>query len=63
MIVAKANASIQPKPVQLAPVKAYRDVWVTPHEQDPFTVSMQEKIVLLPRVCNEIKKKSARAER
>src|ERR1035438_5671550 len=29
VIVAKANASIQPKPVQLAPVKAYRDVWVT----------------------------------
>jgi len=54
VIVAKANASIQPKPVQLAPVKAYRDVWVTPHEKDPFTVSMQEKIDLLQRVCNEI---------
>src|SRR5450631_1523397 len=56
VIVAKANASIQPKPVQLAPVKAYRDVWVTPHEKDPFKVSMQEKIDLLQRVCNEIKK-------
>ena len=55
-IVAKANASIQPKPVQLAPVKAYRDVWVTPHEKDPFSVSMQEKIDLLQRVCTEIKK-------
>jgi TldD protein len=56
VIVAKANASIQPKPVQLAPVKAYREVWVTPHEKNPFTVSMQEKIDLLQRVCNEIKK-------
>jgi TldD protein len=55
-IVAKANASIQPKPVQLAPVKAYRDVWVTPHEKDPFQVSMEEKIDLLQRVCAEIKK-------
>src|ERR1700723_2451246 len=56
VIVARANASIQPKPVQLAPVKAYRDVWVTPHEKDPFKVSMREKIDLLQRVCNEIKK-------
>ena len=42
--------------MQLAAVKAYRDVWVTPHEKDPFTVSMQEKLDLLQRVCNEIKK-------
>ena len=27
VIIAKANATIQPKPVQLAPVKAYRDRW------------------------------------
>ena len=40
VIIAKANATIQPKPVQLAPVKAYRDRWVTPHEKDPFDVSM-----------------------
>ena len=61
MIVAKANASIQPKPVQLAPVKAYRDVWVTPHEKDPFAVSMQEKIDLLQRVLRRgSQEKSAR---
>src|ERR1700676_425913 len=54
--VPNANASLHPKPVQPAPVKAYRDVWVTPHEKDPFNVSMQEKIDLLQRVCSEIKK-------
>src|SRR5271166_3721207 len=41
VIIAKANASIQPKPVQLAPVKAYRDRWVTPHDKNPLDVSMQ----------------------
>src|ERR1043166_1650111 len=40
VIIAKANAAIQPKPVQLAPVKAYRDVWVTPHDKDPLEVPM-----------------------
>src|ERR1700754_4336115 len=34
VIVAKANSTIQPKPVQLAPVKAYRDRWATPHDKD-----------------------------
>ena len=50
VIIAKANASIQPKPVQLAPVKAYRDRWVTPHDKDPFDVPMAEKLDLLRRV-------------
>ena len=54
-IIAKANASIQPRPVRLAPVKAYRDRWVTPHEIDPFAVSMEEKIDLLQRVAAEAK--------
>lgn len=56
VIIAKANASIQPKPVQLAPVKAYRDRWVTPHEKDPLLVPMAEKIDLLSRVTAEVKK-------
>ena len=55
-IIAKANASIQPKPVRLAPVKAYRDRWVTPHEKDPLTVPMAEKIDLLRRVTDVVKK-------
>ena len=56
VIIAKANATIQPKPVQLAPVKAYRDRWETPHERDPFAVPMAEKLELLRRVSEEAKK-------
>ncbi|HEV8144889.1 MAG TPA: TldD/PmbA family protein [Bryobacteraceae bacterium] len=55
-IIAKANAAIQPKPVQLAPVKAYRDVWVTPHDKNPLDVPMAEKLDLLRRVTEEVKK-------
>jgi predicted Zn-dependent protease len=33
VIIARANATIQPKPVMLAPVKAYRDRWETPHDR------------------------------
>lgn len=56
VIIAKANASIQPTPVRLAPVKAYRDRWVTPHDQDPLNIPMAEKIELLGRVSAEVKK-------
>ena len=56
VIIAKANATIQPKPLQLAPVKAYRDRWVTPHEKDPLDVPMAEKIELLRKVTAEVKK-------
>src|SRR5438132_1154563 len=55
-IIARANASIQPKPVQLAPVKAYRDRWETPHDKDPFAIPMAEKLDLLRRVSEEAKK-------
>jgi len=58
VIIAKANAAIQPKPVQLAPVKAYRDRWVTPHDKDPFDVAMSEKLELLRTVTEEVKKNS-----
>ena len=55
-VIAKANATIQPKPIQLAPVKAYRDRWETPHEKDPFAVSIEEKLELLRSSSEEIKK-------
>jgi len=55
-IIAKANASIQSRPIQLAPVKAYKDRWVTPHDKDPFDVSMAEKLDLLERVAGQAKK-------
>ena len=56
VIIAKANASIQPKPVRLAPVKAYRDRWVTPHDKDPLMIPMAEKIDLLGQVTDAIRK-------
>ncbi len=56
MIIGKANATIQPRPVKLAAVKAYRDRWITPHEKDPLMVSMAEKLDLLTRVTTEVKK-------
>jgi TldD protein len=56
VIIAKANASIQPKPVVLAPVKPYRDRWQTPHEKDPFAVPMAEKLDLMRRASEEAKK-------
>jgi TldD protein len=55
-IIAKANATIQPKPIELAPVKAYRDRWETPHEKDPFEVPMAEKLEILRRATAEVKK-------
>jgi TldD protein len=56
VIIAKANSSIQSRPVTLAPVKAYRDRWQTPHEKDPFAVTMEEKIDLLRRSAEAVKK-------
>jgi TldD protein len=56
VIIAKANAGIQPSPIVLAPVKAYRDRWETPHEKDPFAVPVAEKLELLRRTTEEVKK-------
>jgi TldD protein len=55
-IIAKANATIQPRPIELAPVKAYRTRWETPHEKDPFAVPVPEKLDLLRNAAEEIKK-------
>jgi len=54
--VAKANSVLQVKPVELAPVPAYRTRWVTPHEKDPFTVPLAEKLELVRAAANEVKK-------
>ncbi len=48
--IAKANSALKQKPVQLAPVPAYRDKYVTPHTKDPFEVSIQEQIAFLQRI-------------
>ena len=45
--VAKANAAAQAKPVQLAPVKVYRDRWASKFDKDPFAIAMDEKLELI----------------
>ncbi len=56
VIVARANSVLQDKPVQLAPVKAFRDYWKTAHERDPFAVSIEEKLELIRAAAAEAKK-------
>ena len=56
ILIAKANATVQPKRIQLAPVKAYTDRWETPHEKDPFEVTVAEKLDLLRNAAEEVKK-------
>jgi TldD protein len=41
--------------VQLAPVRAYRDRWQTPHEKNPFDVSIEEKLAILRSAAGEAK--------
>ena len=48
--IARANAALQKKPVQLAPVAAYQDKWATPFKKDPFNVPIQDKLALLSAV-------------
>jgi TldD protein len=54
--VARANSALMSKPVELAPVQAYHDRWQTPHERDPFSVPIQEKLELIRTAGNEVKK-------
>ncbi len=56
VIVAKANAAVQLRPVRLAATPHYRDRWTTPFEKDPFDVPMTEKLDLMRRVTEQIKK-------
>ena len=54
--VAKANASAQATPIQLAPVKAYTDRWTSAYDKDPFAVSVDEKLELMHSATLTIKK-------
>jgi TldD protein len=54
--IAKANAALQKRPVQLAPVQAYKDRYQTPHKQDPFEVSIQDQIGFLQGVHDTARK-------
>lgn len=54
--VARANSALQAKPVELAPVPAYRTRWTTPHDKDPFAVPLGEKLELIRSASAEAKK-------
>jgi len=54
--VAKANSALQAQPVKLAPTKSYVDRWTSPHDKDPFAVSIDEKLELLHNATVTIKK-------
>jgi TldD protein len=52
--VAKANDAIAPVETELAPVDAFPEgSWMTPHEIDPFDVTIEEKADLLLRTNAE----------
>ncbi len=52
--IAKGSRLSQQTRVQLAPVKAYRDAYITPIEIDPFTVPITEKADLLLRLNEQL---------
>src|SRR5882724_11231348 len=54
--VARANAGLKSTPVELAPVAAYRQRWQTPHERDPFSVAIEEKLELIRAAAGEAQK-------
>src|ERR1017187_1433446 len=54
--VAKANSVSQAQPVRLAPTRSYVDRWTSPHEKDPFAVSVAEKLELIHNAALTIKK-------
>lgn len=54
--VAKANAAAQATPVQLAPVKVYRDRWTSKFDRDPFAIAMEEKLDLIRSATVSAKK-------
>jgi TldD protein len=54
--VARANAALRHRPVELAPVPAYDDRYTTPFEKDPFAVPVQDKLGLLQQAHEAAKR-------
>ncbi len=52
--IAKGSRLSQQTRVQLAPVEAYRDTYITPIEIDPFTIPITEKAELLLRLNEQL---------
>ncbi|HBE31496.1 MAG TPA: TldD/PmbA family protein, partial [Cyanobacteria bacterium UBA11368] len=52
--IAKASRLTQQKKVQLVPVDAYQDTYITPIEIDPFTIPITEKAELLLNINDRL---------
>lgn len=50
--IARANAILQDKRIELAPEPPHVDIWQTPFTKDPFKVPVQQKIDLLLEINN-----------
>ena len=53
--LAKANASVVTRKVELAPNPAHVDVWQTPLSKDPFLIPVADKAELLLAVCEKLR--------
>jgi len=54
--IARASATAKRFDVKLAPVAAYDEFYETPHERDPFEVSLEEKLAILTDATSAIQK-------
>src|SRR5690606_21514220 len=54
--IARASAMAKRFDVKLAPTPAWDDFYETPHERDPFTVPLEEKLTLLTEATSAIQK-------
>jgi TldD protein len=53
--IAQASARVKQSDVRLVPEKAVRAEWTTPHQIDPFTISIEQNLALLERIDAELR--------
>jgi TldD protein len=53
--IARASASVKRYDTRLVPEQAYRDEWISPHQIDPFTTSLEDNLDLLLRIDRELR--------
>jgi TldD protein len=53
--IAKASARVKQSDVQLAPEKAVTVEWTTPHQIDPFSISIEQNLALLQKIDGELR--------
>jgi TldD protein len=53
--IAKASARVKQSDVELAPERAVTAEWTTPHEIDPFSISIEQNLALLETIDRELR--------